>query len=94
MQQQQHHNVVLVQQQPQVVTGQVYYGGGGDQGMALAIIATFVAIFFGCWLSLICTIPAIVFASQVSDDNSKHPIVYVERWETGIIFLWSVILYT
>jgi len=66
-QQQQTSNVVLVQQQPQAVVTTVHHGyAPGDQGMVLAVISTFVVVFFFCWFSLICTIPAIVFASNVS----------------------------
>jgi len=63
--QQQTSNVVLVQQQPQAVVTTVHHGyAPGDQGMVLAVISTFVVVFFFCWFSLICTIPAIIFASN------------------------------
>lgn len=75
-QQQQSSNVVLVQHQPQPAVVALHrYHAPGDQGMVLAVIATFIIVFFGCWFGLICTIPAIILASNVRHDNTVKPLL-------------------
>ncbi len=61
--------VVVIQQQPQaVVTTHVTqaYGDFGTGALIFAIFVTFCIFSGGCWLSLICSIIAIVFAINVS----------------------------
>ena len=66
-QQQQSSNVVVVSSQPQAVQAHVVQRryGTGDHGLVLAISATFCVFFFGWWIGLACTIPAIFIALSV-----------------------------
>ena len=88
--------VVVVQQQPQsavvVQTRRTY--GTGDHGLILAILASFCVFFFGTWLSLFCTIPAIFVAISVRNKFDVCPdyrdsliSIRLDRGEGGIVCL-------
>ena len=59
-------NVVVVQQQPQVIRpAPPVQNSSIDNSMTFALIVTILFLVFGCWWTLFCSIPAIIFASMV-----------------------------
>ena len=56
--------VVVVQPKPTVTTTVVT--PGGDYYYTASLVLTFVCLFFGTWLALFCTIPAMFVALSVS----------------------------
>ncbi len=65
------NNVVVVQQTaaavPVVVRPDGYQPDAGQGALVFAMIITIIALIFGCWWSIVCSIPGIVFASSVRD---------------------------
>ena len=63
-------NVVVVQQSaaviPVVTRPEGYQPEAGQAALVFAMIITILALIFGCWWSIICSIPGMVFASSVS----------------------------
>ena len=58
-------NVVVVQQQPSTVYTTTVRPVG-DNFLTLAVVLTILCCLCGTWYSLLCTIPAIIFAVNVS----------------------------
>ncbi len=67
-QQQQQNNVVVMQQAAPVtiVRPSIHQSDAGQGALVFAIIITLFALVCGCWWSIVCSIPGIVFASSVS----------------------------
>lgn len=63
-------NIVVVAQQPTAVptTVQVTKPNAGQGPYIAALTVTMLAVFFGCWWSLVCSISAIYLANNVGYD--------------------------
>lgn len=69
----QSHNVVVVQQPaPTVITTSVR--PTGDHYMTLSIVMTILCAFCFSWYALLCTLPAIIFATNVSTESELQPV--------------------
>ncbi len=64
--------MVVVQQSAGVVPAVVanYQPDAGHAALMLAMVVTIMSLVCGCWWSIICSIPGIIFANAVSF-NSK-----------------------
>ena len=77
-QQQAHSNVVVVQQQPRpAVIGRRYRGDTTTGPLIFAIVVTFFGLFTGCFWVLVCSLPALLFAFNVSYCEMHYVIVYL-----------------
>ncbi|XP_064390765.1 uncharacterized protein LOC135338522 isoform X2 [Halichondria panicea] len=70
VQQQSSNNVVVVQQSaaafPVVVRPDGYQPEAGQAALVFAMIITIFSLIFGCWWSVVCSIPGIVFANSAT----------------------------
>eukprot|EP00731_Ephydatia_muelleri_P011912 Em0006g806a len=69
-QQQQSSNVVVIDAQPSAATTTVVHRPTGDHYMTLSVVMTIICVMCGGWTSLMCTIPAIMFASLAKNDDA------------------------
>ena len=58
--------MVVIRAQPPTATTTVVQRPTGDHYMTLSIVLTVICLMCGGWWSLLCTIPAIIFALAVS----------------------------
>ena len=69
-QQQSSNNVVVVQQSaaviPVIVRPDGYQSDAGQPALVFSMIITIFALICGCWWSIVCSIPGMVFATSVS----------------------------
>eukprot|EP00731_Ephydatia_muelleri_P011909 Em0006g803a len=69
-QQQQSSNVVVINAQPSAATTTVVHRPTGDHYMTLSVVMTIICVMCGGWISLMCTIPAIILASLAKNDDA------------------------
>ncbi|XP_064407026.1 cell death-inducing p53-target protein 1 homolog [Halichondria panicea] len=72
-QQQQQNNVVVMQQAAPVtiVRPSIHQSDAGQGALVFAIIITLFALVCGCWWSIVCSIPGIVFASSATNAGAR-----------------------
>lgn len=82
--QQQTTNVVVVNQQPSTVPLTTVRVASRDQSsLIVAVIVSLIAFFCGCWWTLLCSIPAIVFGRMVSTVCAVEGVSYC--WSTSFL---------
>ncbi len=68
--QQSSSNVVVVQQQaaavPVIARPLGYQPDAGNAALMFALVVTIISLVCGCWWSIVCSIPGVVFANAVS----------------------------
>ncbi|KAL5499959.1 hypothetical protein EMCRGX_G011435, partial [Ephydatia muelleri] len=67
---QQNTNVVVISAQPSAATTTVVHRPTGDHYMSLSLVMTIICVMCGGWVSLMCTIPAIMLASMAKNDDA------------------------
>ena len=84
-QQQSSTNVVLVQQQPTAVYTRTVRASG-DNFLTLSVFMTMICFLCGTWYSLLCTVPAIIFASAAKEAESRGDLAKARQKRNAAIF--------